>query len=88
MRLEYPANTVNVAHQREAWQVDAGPVALPVEPATRLPVARLRPAYLVYNRWDYAEFVAWAKSPVGGGATHFYARRTPLACRHALFTGD
>jgi hypothetical protein len=89
VRLDYPADTVNIAHDRDAWQVDAGPLVLPALAAAALPVARLRPAYLVYNRWDYAEFVSWQPTALPGGATTcHYGQRTALACQHQLFATD
>jgi len=89
IRLEYPADTINIAHDQEAWQVDAGPLVLPALPDAELPVARLRPAYLVYNRWDYAEFVPSREEALsGGGATRHYGQRTPLTCQHQLFVTD
>lgn len=55
--LDYPARTVNVAHEQEAWQVDAGPILMPLSlptNSTRL-IERLDMAFLVFNCFDYAE---------------------------------
>lgn len=89
--LEYPANTTNVAHDREAWQVDAGPIVMPTPGAASdniLQVSRLDLAYLVFNRFDYAEAVLRQPSPIGktGAATlHYTLRHTLSHCRHELF---
>jgi len=88
--LEYPVRTGNVAHDREAWQVDAGPVAMPAAGAGGgLEAARFALAFLVYNSWDYAEAVLSAATAVGGGdrpgRTEHYSVRRSLDCRNELF---
>jgi hypothetical protein len=86
--LEYPARTVNVSHERDAWQVDAGPIVMPrgEETTGTLEVARLDLAYLVFNRWDYAEAVLQDAPPdSNGNATKHYRLRRNLCCRNELF---
>lgn len=58
--LDYPVTTINVANDREAWQVDAGPVLLPtrVAGADAREVDRLEPGYLVYNTPDWFEWTS------------------------------
>jgi len=88
--MEYPAGTVNVAHDREAWQVDAGPVLMPVRGGPcRLDVERFGQAFLVYNRWDYAETVSRGAAGAAGGSpgqTRFYNLRRNLHCCNELFS--
>jgi len=92
--MEYPACTVNVAHDREAWQVDAGPVLMPVhDDPRRLDVERFDQAFLVYNRWDYAETVircpvATASVPGTFAQTRFYNLRRNLHCQNELFVAE
>lgn len=89
--LEYPAKTVNVAHGREAWQVDAGPVLIPdLNDPHPLLAGRFRLAYLVFNRWDYAEIttrqpVEVARTASGAVATTHFAGVRALAVRNELF---
>ena len=76
--LEYPAKTMNVAHDRPAWQVDAGPLIVPDLSRPLAPdeplVGRFDLAYLVFNRWDYAEMA-------------IYSRVRGLTVRNELFCG-
>jgi hypothetical protein len=84
--LDYPARTVNVAHDKEAWQVDAGPILMPAAPtaAAALPVSCLDVAYLVYNRFDYGE-ATLRRSAAGGDARCQFELRRKLDCRHEMF---
>lgn len=73
--LEYPAKTMNVAHGRALWQVDAGPALVPdlAGPVASGDVlaGRFDVAFLVFNRWDYVEMVARevvAAGEAGAGA--------------------
>ena len=58
--LDYPVTTINVANDRDAWQVDAGPVLLPTRTAggDGFAVDALEPGYLVYNQPDWAELTS------------------------------
>lgn len=85
---EYPVSIINVRHKHQVWQVDAGPVILPdftIE--KKLKVSVFRQAFLVYNRWDYAEYVM--QLPViHKGADHpfvHYTDHKPLDARNQLF---
>ncbi|MFO1540116.1 MAG: hypothetical protein ACKOTZ_06670, partial [Chloroflexota bacterium] len=55
--LDYPVTTANVANDRIAWQIDAGPVLLPGRDpgGSSLAVDRLTPGYLVANDPAWAE---------------------------------
>ena len=57
--LEYPVTTINVSNDRDAWQVDAGPVLLPtrVTAAGAMAVDRMEAGYLVYNTPDWLEWI-------------------------------
>ena len=56
VELEYPIKTVNVANDKEMWQMDAGPLCLPLageaaaEALSRNEPAGLGVGYLVFNR--------------------------------------
>lgn len=87
--LDYPAKTVNIGNQDEVWQVDAGPVLMPTEPQQGpLAVTRFNLAYLVFNRWDYAEAAVRRATPLddaGGAQTSHYSGLMPLQCQNELF---
>jgi hypothetical protein len=88
--LDYPITTCNVRHDREDWQIDAGPILMPAKPAeagdTGLLVSRLDMAFIVYNRWDYAEAAICAESPVSeSGKTNFYRNLSGFNCKNELF---
>ncbi len=54
---EYPVTVMNVRHEHDTWQIDTGPILLPDFSIEHdLEVALFRQAYIVYNRWDYAEY--------------------------------
>ncbi len=58
--LEYPVTTINVSNDRDAWQVDAGPILLPtrVAPAGAIAVDRMEPGYIVFDATDWLEWTA------------------------------
>ncbi len=66
--IEYPIKTINVNPDREVFQVDTGPVLYP-DLGSQNPriVEWLRPAYLAYNSFEYAEFIVQSPTPVGQG---------------------
>jgi len=82
--LEYPVTTINVSNDREAWQVDAGPVLLPTRSAGAaadgFAVDALEPGYLVYNGPDWAELTS-----LGGDGR---ARPVRVDATNELFTID
>lgn len=55
--LDYPVTTANIANDRAAWQIDAGPILLPGRDPGGSPLAvdRLTPGYLVANDPSWAE---------------------------------
>jgi len=78
--LEYPVTTINVSNDRDAWQVDAGPVLLPTRSVggDGFAVDALEPGYLVYNQPDRAELTS-----LGGDGP---ARPIPVDATNELFT--
>ena len=90
--LEYPALTVNVAHDKDSWQVDAGPLlfAAPREDG-QSDIERLYAGYVVWNRFDYAEVVWRGTVPLSSDiAVNFFHHRVDLGaevnCRNELFS--
>lgn len=56
--LEYPVTVMNIRHKHDTWQVDTGLILVPdFSIEYKLEVEIFRRAYIVYNKWDYAEHV-------------------------------
>ena len=72
--LEYPCNTMNAIDTPMRFQVDTGPLIIPdftLFPAR--PVEMMDVAYVVFNRFDEAEFVVRKPAPItDGNRTLFY----------------
>jgi hypothetical protein len=67
--LEYPIKTMNVNDQRQAFQVDTGPLVFadPQAEGDRT-VDRLQLAYVAFNRLDEAYFIVQRPTTVSGAA--------------------
>jgi hypothetical protein len=63
--LEYPIKTMNVLREPSRFQVDTGPLLVPDfrSTATRT-IEQLQLAYIVYNRFDRAELILRAPTPL------------------------
>ena len=89
--LDYPVKTSNVGNADESWQMDVGPLLLPLpqpdpEHRPELLVSQLSLGYLVYNRLDYAEGSVRAKTETsGGGHVNFFSQRTELQCETEIW---
>ena len=68
--LEYPVNTMNVKQDPIRFQVDTGPLIFPdfTNPVARQ-IESFEVAYVVYNRFDQAEFVLRKPVAVGESGT-------------------
>ena len=56
--LEYPITVMNARHKHDTWQIDTGLILVPdFSIECKLEVEIFRRAYIVYNKWDYAEHV-------------------------------
>lgn len=89
IEMLYPAATVNVRNAEEGWQVDAGPVLMPLarQPEGEL-VEHLDLAYVVYNRFDYMEAVLREQvvlDPATNLRTSHLHQRRALSCEHRLW---
>jgi len=65
--MEYPCNTMNVVDNPMRFQVDTGPIAIPdftISAARNVEMFEV--AYVLFNRFDEAEFVIRKPVPVGG----------------------
>jgi len=63
--IDYPVKTMNVHPERKIFQVDTGPIALPdLTSEKERWIERLELAYVAYNRFDSADFILHAPTPV------------------------
>jgi len=92
--LEYPIKTMNVRAQSPQFQVDTGPVLWPDfnSGASHL-IERTAQAFVVYNTFDYAEFIVRRPTPVVAGAREVarvmhYSESVAMAARHELYCVD
>lgn len=64
--LEYPIKTINVNPEKNVFQVDTGPVLFPqLDSEDDDRIKWLKPAYIAYNDFDYAEFIIQSPTPIG-----------------------
>jgi hypothetical protein len=92
VRLRYPIKICNIAHGRQGWQIDTGPIVMP-DPSLsgELAVARLNAAFILFNSWTWAECALRRATPVGpnGGQTQHYSDVLRLDnVRNELFCAD
>lgn len=79
--LEYPMKTINVVGA-DTWQVDTGPLIVPSwirdgsDPVPRGEgtASAFDAAFIVYNTFDWAEFVLREPTPVGDALVWHYSR--------------
>jgi hypothetical protein len=86
--MDYPVKICNIAHGRERWQIDTGPVLLPDFSAkSPLAIGRLRSGYIVFNSWDWAEVIHRPPRSPRGVKSWFTAGRR-LTARNAIFCAE
>lgn len=93
--LDYPVTTCNVRHDPPGWQVDAGPLLIPdrsLSGSDELEINRLELAYMVYNRFDYAEAIVRRSTAVSADQptilTNHYSHMRTLQCSTELFWAE
>ena len=87
-RLEYPVKTMNVNDQDWSFQVDTGPLIVPDRAReVAQEIERFDVAFVVYNRFDSAEFIVLEPTPAreGGVLVGHYSRVRKAAARNQLF---
>ena len=63
--LEYPIKTMNFRPENSSFQVDTGPLLVPdFDSGEAKAIDRLEMAHIVYNRFDYAEFILRRPTPI------------------------
>ena len=87
--MEYPVTTMNVAPERELWQVDTGPVLFPdFEREVEQRIEKLVPGFIVYNTATYAELALYTDVQLaGGGTTLHYANLRAVNVTNRLCSG-
>ena len=88
--IEYPVKTMNVRPEGNLFQVDTGPLPFPEAiPAAGREVEQFRFSHVVYNRFDYAEFIVLDATPIGGGqSVSHYSRIEPRRVTNELFCAE
>jgi hypothetical protein len=78
--LEYPVKVVNFSERERYYQVDTGPVLLPLfEGAWQSPLECCQLAYAAHNAPDWAEFIVCAPTPLTDALrVHHYSRSVRL----------
>ena len=73
--LEYPVNTMNVVDGPMRFQVDTGPLIVPnFNIMAARPIESLEVGYVVYNRFDEAEFTVRKPVPIMDGDKPLFFR--------------
>lgn len=99
--LEYPVKTMNVRDESPMFQVDTGPVLFP-DLATNVErsIERMSLAFVVYNSFDYVEFIVRTVTPLtvqsSSGTEEdqpavqvmHYSRPVAMAAKHEIYCVD
>ena len=88
--IECPVKTMNTHREKDLYQVDTGPVALPdLSERHERQVDGIRLAFLVFNAPDFADFVIEAPTMVGtegeGCQIHHYSQLLSLTAENRLY---
>ena len=89
--LEYPVKVVNFSERERYYQVDTGPVLVPLfEGAWRTPLECCQLAYVAHNGPDWAEFIVCVPTTLAADIrVHHYSRSLRLeGTRNRLFAVD
>lgn len=84
-RLEYPIKTMNVTRDPYRFQVDTGPIAVPVFESTAEPIGRFAIAHAVYWQEDRVEFVLRKPHAVGDVQVTDYSELSFHAASHEIW---
>ena len=86
--VECPVKTINIHSEKDLYQVDTGPVALPDLAERHEPVvAGFSLAFIAFNRPDTAYLVIEAPTPIEGGKAamvYHYSKLVDLPARNTL----
>ena len=85
---EYPVTVMNAHHDTHNFQVDTGLILLPDgEPDGDLGIMTMREAFIVYNSFDFAEYIlrTSVKISAGGDEGNHFSTANRIECRNELF---
>ncbi len=86
--LEYPIKTMNVTRDPARFQVDTGPIIVPLFDSTAEPIGRFAIAHAVYWQDDRVEFVLREPHEVAAGVSVTdYTRLVFSAAKHEIWAG-
>lgn len=86
--LEYPIKTMNVTRDPARFQVDTGPIIVPLFDSMAEPIARFAIAHAVYWQDDRVEFVLREPHEVAAGVSVTdYTRLVFSAAKHEIWAG-
>jgi len=89
--IEYPIKTINIHHERDLYQVDTGPLALPDLAVRHEPaVEGFSLAFVAFNAPQFADFVIEEPTRVKRDGqepytVYHYSRRLSLAARNTVY---
>lgn len=83
--LEYPIKTMNVTRDPVRFQVDTGPIIVPLFDSTAEPIGRFAIAHAVYWQEDRVEFVLRKPHPVGSAQVTDYSELSFHAASHEVW---
>ena len=87
--MEYPAKIINAKNDTPNWQIDTGPILIPDHARAVEPLAMAFDlAFIVFNRWDYAEIIRRRPTAVGKAddlRTTTYSEISTLDARNEVY---
>lgn len=83
--LEYPIKTMNVTRDPVRFQVDTGPIIVPLFDSTAEPIGRFAIAHAVYWQEDRVEFILRKPHAVGGTQVTDYSELSFHAASHEVW---
>jgi hypothetical protein len=89
--IECPCKTMNISHPKKVYQVDTGPVAFPdLSKVYDVQIDCLSPAFIAFNKPDFADFVIEAPTPIMDGEkevaiVYHYIKMVTITGKNKLF---
>jgi hypothetical protein len=89
--IECPCKTMNISHPKKIYQVDTGPVAFPdLTKVYDIQIDCLSPAFIAFNKPDFADFVIEAPKPIMDGekevaTVYHYSKMVTITGKNKIF---
>ncbi len=89
--IECPCKTMNISHPKKMYQVDTGPVAFPdLTKVYDIQIDCLSPAFIAFNKPDFADFVIESPTPVMEGekevaTVYHYSKMVTITGKNRIF---